>query len=155
MNFYEVLSSIFYFFQVIFPVTFSDSFVLAEAEYCETLLFFSEVNSDYPSAELLHLDFYVFLSAYGNDDQSWSYPLCLHSFLVGNNRHTLSLPVSSNTKHTTIPVVISSHIWEGMVFLIIHNDPSPLLLLHNQTSMELFYGQSASETEGKFSFPLS
>lgn len=108
-----------------------------------TIPFDNYTNSDY-----LDLNFYICASINESEDHLWSYPVCLHPLLMENNRHTLSIPVRNNSKLRTLPVSLSSHKWRDMMLLVIDNDPSPMLLLHNQTSMNLFYGQSVTDTEG-------
>lgn len=110
-----------------------------------TSSFATNNDSDY-----LDLNFYICASIYESEEYIWSYPVCLHSLLLKNNRHVLAIPIKNNSKLTTMPVSVSSHKWKGMLLLVIDNDPSPMLLLHNQTSMNLFYGQSNSDCEGNF-----
>ncbi|GBL80678.1 Vacuolar protein sorting-associated protein 13B [Araneus ventricosus] len=115
---------------------------------CHPLLVW-EIDSDIPSSESIALNYYISVSSVSS--QIWSDPVCFDGLLQENNRHTVSVPVESADKTiTTVPLVITSHRRNGMLFLIINIDPCPLLLLHNRTNMNIFYGQSFVNTDGKF-----
>lgn len=132
-----------------FPYEVSNPVILSEREICEPLLFWNIIPFDnYTNSNYLDLNFYICASINEPEGYQWSYPVCLHPLLMKNNRHTFSIPLRNNSKLTTLPVSLSSHKWRGMLLLVIDNDPSPMLLLHNQTSMNLFYGQSVSDAEG-------
>ncbi|KAF8790004.1 Vacuolar protein sorting-associated protein 13B like protein [Argiope bruennichi] len=114
---------------------------------CHPLLVW-EVDSEIYSSEAISLDYYISVSV---SFPIWSSPVYFGALLQENNRHTISVPVESTDKTTnTIPLVITSHLRNGMLFLIINIDPCPLLLLHNRTNMNIYYGQSFFNTDGKF-----
>lgn len=116
-------------------------------QYCQPLLFWNDISFDVPNvSQSLDANFYISTSMDEPENQMWSYPICLNSLLSENNRHSVSVPIKNNS--TTFPLAVSSHKCEGMIFLVVSEDPSAMLLLHNETNMTLYYGQSIPESEG-------
>ncbi|XP_054721396.1 LOW QUALITY PROTEIN: intermembrane lipid transfer protein VPS13B-like [Uloborus diversus] len=68
-------------------------------------------------------------------------------------RQFIAVPFTSgSSSFSSEPFVITSHKHEDILYLILKNDPCPLLLLHNQTDMDMFYGQSHVTSEGNVIF---
>ncbi|GIY46277.1 vacuolar protein sorting-associated protein 13B [Caerostris extrusa] len=94
------------------------------------------------------LDYFVTITT--PSSQSWSIPTRFHSEMNENSRHSISVPIKCGDNcFTTIPLAITSHQHNGMLFLIANIDTCPLLLLHNRTNVNIYYGQSSSSTIGK------
>lgn len=115
---------------------------------CHPLLFWEASSFDVVSlTNSTTLNFHVSMCLPG---QMLSYPVCLHPEFGDNNRHSISVPIKTDVKPTsTIPLVMTSHWQNGMLFLLLKVDPCPLVLLHNRTNMDIYYGQSCLDIDGK------
>nr|XP_015924478.2 vacuolar protein sorting-associated protein 13B isoform X2 [Parasteatoda tepidariorum] len=117
----------------------SSLFIEGKSDNCHPLLSWRKISLASSDA----LSFYIYVST---SCKKWSYPICFHTKLNNDNRHAVSLPTGSVTTH---PLIFTSHWRKGLLFLVLNNDPCPLLLLHNHTNLNLYYGQSCFQTEGK------
>ncbi|KAG8198573.1 hypothetical protein JTE90_026471 [Oedothorax gibbosus] len=134
---------------ITFPdVSLSPVIVTDSLASCHPLLYWEASSFDVASlTNSTTMSLYV--SVRHSSSQTWSYPVHLHPKFGNNNRHSISVPLKYDAKSTTIPLVMTSHWQNGILFLLLNIDPCPLLLLHNKTNMNIYYGQSCLEIEGK------
>ncbi|XP_035210201.1 vacuolar protein sorting-associated protein 13B-like isoform X2 [Stegodyphus dumicola] len=117
-------------------------------ECCYPLVWWEDItSSSSPFPELVEINFYISLAK--SLDLEWSYPVCFDSKLKDHSRHAVAVPVKYGANSCmSVPYVLTSHLHNGLLFLVVNQDPNPLLLLHNRTNMDIFYGESCSEVEG-------
>ncbi|XP_050295994.1 intermembrane lipid transfer protein VPS13B [Anthonomus grandis grandis] len=88
-------------------------------------------------------DYVLYVSFSADPELGWSSPISVDKPLI---RKAFAL----SCKGVSMPVVLTAQEQKGQIFLSLHNDPRPQLLIDNKTNVDFYCGQSLPDDSGVY-----